>query len=259
MNRRLDQAVDMGIGAGLMYLFDPKVGKSRRNELRNEAMEAFTAATDAAVEAGRRARDSATGIVPAAKVAVLEKLSMDQELLERAKDKLGDRGIFPMTRTYRWGPEHFLALLAAAVLGAAVMYLLDPRMGGRRRAMMRDRFARTGREASEAMQGAATDAQNRAQGVVAEAYSRGNDQLVSDRVLVERVRSQLGGITTHPGSIEVTAHNGWVTLSGPILADEVDGLLARVRSVPGVLSVENHLDVHKEPGNVPGLQGRKGS
>lgn len=258
MNRRIDQAVDMGIGAGLMYFLDPKMGKGRRNQVRDQALLGLTAATDAATDTGRRVLDRATDVVPAAKVALLEKLSMDQELLERAKDKLGDRGLLPV-RTYNWGIEHFFALLAAAALGAAVMYLLDPRMGRRRRAMMRDQFTHASREASSAAQGAATDLQNRAEGAMAEAHTPGNDQMVTDRVLAERVRSHLNGVTTHPGSINVTAHNGWVTLSGPILADEVDGLLARVRTVPGVLSVENHLDVHKEPGNVPGLQGKKGS
>jgi uncharacterized membrane protein len=47
-----------------------------------------------------------------------------------------------------------------------------------------------------------------------------------------------------------------VTLSGPILRDEVDRLLRGVASVRGIREVENRLTVHNQPGNVPGLQGQ---
>jgi len=48
---------------------------------------------------------------------------------------------------------------------------------------------------------------------------------------------------------------GKITLSGPILAREVDGLIACMKGVPGVSGVENRLDVHDHPGNHPSLQG----
>jgi hypothetical protein len=47
-----------------------------------------------------------------------------------------------------------------------------------------------------------------------------------------------------------------VTLSGPVLRDEVARLLRGVASVRGVRDVENRLAVHDEPGDVPGLQGQ---
>jgi hypothetical protein len=47
----------------------------------------------------------------------------------------------------------------------------------------------------------------------------------------------------HP--IAIAAEEGVVTVDGPILADEVDGLLAAIRSVPGVMTVENELEVHE--------------
>jgi uncharacterized membrane protein len=86
--------------------------------------------------------------------------------------------------------------------------------------------------------------------------AQGTGEEVSDEVLVERVRSQIGTLVGHPSSIEVTAANGRVMLSGPILAHEVDGLIERVSSIQGVNGVENRLEVHQEPGNVPGLQGQ---
>jgi uncharacterized membrane protein len=57
-------------------------------------------------------------------------------------------------------------------------------------------------------------------------------------------------------SITVTTDQGRVTLQGPILALEVATPLRRVASVRGVTHVDNRLEIHAEPGDVPGLQGR---
>jgi len=53
----------------------------------------------------------------------------------------------------------------------------------------------------------------------------------------------------------VSAKDGKVTLSGPILEGEVDSLLACVKGIQGVNGVANNLEVHKEAGNHPALQG----
>jgi uncharacterized membrane protein len=74
-------------------------------------------------------------------------------------------------------------------------------------------------------------------------------------VLIERVRSAIGRAASHPGSIEVDARDGVVTVSGPILADEADALLDTVARVRGVRDVVDRLDVRASSGNTPGLQG----
>jgi uncharacterized membrane protein len=63
---------------------------------------------------------------------------------------------------------------------------------------------------------------------------------------------------SHPGSVEVSAENGKVILSGPILAPEVGTLLRRLSSMHGVRAVENRLEVHENPDPIPGLQGQPG-
>ena len=98
------------------------------------------------------------------------------------------------------------------------------------------------------------DVPNRGRGVVAELRSRA-PRTVPDDVLVRRVRARLGGSVRHPRSINVAAQDGRVTLSGPVLADELGDLLARVAAVRGVRDLDNKLEVHAEPGDVPGLQG----
>lgn len=149
------------------------------------------------------------------------------------------------------------AWLTGAIAGAGLMYFLDPERGRRRRALMRDRGAHLRREVDRAAGVVARDIQNRAEGVVAEVRSRLQPDAGDDDTLRERVRAELGRVVSHPGAIEVWVESGRVTLSGPVLADEVDRLISRVRSVRGVESVENRLEVHESPGNIPALQGGK--
>jgi uncharacterized membrane protein len=148
-----------------------------------------------------------------------------------------------------------MTLIAGAGIGAGLMYLLDPDMGRRRRALARDQIAHGIREFSEGVGVTSRDLMNRSRGVAAEMRHLVISDTAGDEVLVQRVRSAMGGVVGHPGSIHVTAHDGHVILSGVILEDEVGPLIKRASSVRGVKSVEERLDIYKEPGNIPGLQG----
>jgi len=151
-----------------------------------------------------------------------------------------------------------LTLLSGLGLGAGLMYLLDPEMGKRRRAIARDKAIRLTHESADAAEAIAQDFSHRLGGLMAEGRSLFHRTPVPDDVLVERVRSKLGRFVSHPSSIEVSARNGCVTLRGPILAHELDELLACVARVPGVKEIDNQLEVHKQAGDVPGLQGGRG-
>jgi uncharacterized membrane protein len=147
-------------------------------------------------------------------------------------------------------------LLTSVALGAAAMYFFDPQAGRRRRARTRDKVLRAERRLRDAYDVTLRDAQHRATGL--QAMSRrllrreGN---VSDETLVGRVRAVLGRHVSHPHAIEVSADGGQIVLSGPILADEVPGLLGAVKHVAGARRVESRLEVHREAGNVSSLQG----
>jgi hypothetical protein len=149
-----------------------------------------------------------------------------------------------------------LRLLTTAAAGAGLMYLLDPERGRRRRAIVRDRLVRAAHRTGDAVDATSRDVGNRARGVVAELRSRLANVEVSDGVLHERVRARIGSVIGHAGAIDAAVIEGQVSLHGPVLAGDVDRLVRRVRSVPGVREVINQLDVHDEPGGVPGLQGR---
>lgn len=147
-------------------------------------------------------------------------------------------------------------LLLGAGVGAGMMYILDPQLGNRRRSLARDKAAHAWHRTEDAIASFGSDVGNRAQGVYAGAKAkvkRGEE--VSDAVLVERVRSKLGRYVSHPSSVEVTANAGRITLRGPILEDEVDDALRVAWTIRGVSDVENQLQVHATPENVPGLQG----
>lgn len=148
-----------------------------------------------------------------------------------------------------------IGLITSLGLGAGMMYLLDPERGNRRRKLLSDQVNSLLSQSDNAVSKTSRDLSNRVQGLMAEIKSMVTNEQVTDDVLVGRVRSRMGRFVSHPKAIDVTANQGRVTLSGPILANEVDGLLSCVSSVRGVSGVENQLEVHERPDNVPALQG----
>jgi len=61
-----------------------------------------------------------------------------------------------------------LALIGSACIGAGVMYLADPRMGRRRRALIHDKFVSASRRIGRFVHGAAEDTKTRIYGVYCE-------------------------------------------------------------------------------------------
>lgn len=140
-------------------------------------------------------------------------------------------------------------------LGTGLMYLLDPDRGRRRRALLRDKGVWAARKTGDCIGVTARDLRNRTQGIVTDVQSRFSSEPIDDGKLVERVRSKLGRVVSHPRAIDVNAQNGKVTLSGPILVEEIPELLACVNRVNGVNQVINTLDAHEHADNHPALQG----
>ena len=137
-------------------------------------------------------------------------------------------------------------------LGTGLMYLLDPDRGRRRRALLRDKGAWAARKTGDCLRVTARDLRNRTQGITHLHFS---SEPVDDRKVAERVRSKLGRVVSHPSAIQVDAQNGAVTLSGPILVEEMPELLSCVNGVRGVNQVINNLEAHEQPDNHPALQG----
>jgi uncharacterized membrane protein/gas vesicle protein len=171
-----------------------------------------------------------------------------------AKEKVMNRE----SATNRSTNQAWSKWIAGAALGAVAMYLSDPEKGRRRRALARDKMQRMVAKTGDAIDVTSRDLGNRIQGLRAEASRMllmQRKQPTDDQLVVERVRSKIGRAVSHPHAIKVTANQGRVTLSGPVLANEKEQLLEAVRAVPGVVDVEDALEVHERP-DVPSLQGQ---
>jgi osmotically-inducible protein OsmY len=147
------------------------------------------------------------------------------------------------------------ALIGGVGLGAALMYFFDPDRGKRRRALVRDKVEAAGHKVEDVAGKVSRDLCNRCYGMMVETKSFFKHEEVSDEVLVDRVRAKLGRYPVHLGAINVTAHDGTVTLRGQILADEMPRVLRGARVVRGVKGIDNQLEVHATAGDVPALQG----
>lgn len=147
------------------------------------------------------------------------------------------------------------ALIGGVGLGAALMYFFDPDRGKRRRALVRDKVEAAGNKVEDVAGKVSRDLRNRCYGMMAGTKSFFKHEEVSDEVLVDRVRAKLGRYPMHIGAIDVTAHDGTVTLRGQILADEMPKVLRGARLVRGVKGIDNQLEVHATAGDIPALQG----
>src|SRR5215217_2313216 len=90
-----------------------------------------------------------------------------------------------------------LTLLYGIGVGAALMYILDPDRGARRRALLRDKCVRASNKTQEYVGKMSRDLGNRAQGLAAETRNLFRREDVPDYQLVERVRAELGRHPVH--------------------------------------------------------------
>jgi osmotically-inducible protein OsmY len=153
-------------------------------------------------------------------------------------------------------------LVGGIGLGVALIYVLDPEKGRRRRALARDKVRSASRRTGLYLDRLSRDARNRAVGLLAETTEdirawagqpRGGRP--TDEQLVARVKTNLGRHAVHHRALKVKASGGRVTLSGKAIASEVDEIVAAVESVEGVEEVVNRLDVYAWAGDVSSLQG----
>jgi hypothetical protein len=147
-------------------------------------------------------------------------------------------------------------VVRTAMLGAAAMYWLDPDRGRRRRALVRDKARSLAHRTRVFLDAAGRDLAHRSEVLRARAGDRRHGDRQSDVVLVERVRARLGRIVSHPHALRVSAQDGRVSLTGPILSREHRRLLAGVRRVRGVRAVDDEaLALHRRTDGIPALQG----
>ena len=138
-----------------------------------------------------------------------------------------------------------------AGLGAGLMYLLDPQGGRGRRAVARDKSVSAIKNGGKAAAKTSRHLGNKTKGLVSQAGSklRGSD-LVNDlanngEALLKQVRRKIRRTASHPMAVEVVVQEGNVVLHGLILASELEGLLAAIRTIEGIAAIENQLEIHE--------------
>ena len=127
-------------------------------------------------------------------------------------------------------------LLTAMGLGAGLMYFYDPRLGNRRRALVRDKANSVVTRIDDSVDVAMEDMRNRARGVLAEMSAKLTDQGAPDWILEERVRTNLGRLASHTSAVEVQADGGRIYLSGG--GARIPGM---ARALSGRMNVETNL------------------
>jgi hypothetical protein len=143
-------------------------------------------------------------------------------------------------------------LLAGVLLGAGLMYLFDARMGNRRRAVARDKAMGLLWRSSGVAGKTYRHLRNQLEGVVANLTRTVRPEgSVSDRKLIDRIRSVVGRSIPHPSSVDFSAHEGKVTVRGYLKPHEAGQLILAIEKVPGVRSIDNQIvDASAQPHTV---------
>jgi hypothetical protein len=134
-------------------------------------------------------------------------------------------------------------------MGAGLMFVLDPRQGGARRALVRDKSARALHDVEHAARIGAKDLGHRGEGLVARFFGADHEP-VSEVTLEERVRARLGHVCRHPQAVTVRARGrGEIELKGPVESDEAERVLSAIARVRGVRAIDDDLSrVERLPG-----------
>ena len=189
-----------GIGAALMYLFDPEAGETRRNKARASAEGGFASAGHRLSGTWNNLSDHAEDVAQSISASAGRLASTARQIASNARgnvesyaDNAADhataygksasktargyaktaertaRGWLGQEEShpYRTAAEIMAGSIGALALGAGVMFLLDPAQGRRRRAMIRDKAVHTAKETSRYVEGKAQHLGNKARGAVA--------------------------------------------------------------------------------------------
>lgn len=154
--------------------------------------------------------------------------------------------------------KDLLHFTAGMGLGSALAFWLDPIRGHRRRTLVRDKGTHALHRFEEAAEVVSKDLGNRTRGLYAKTrYRLRREGTPEDNVLVARIRAKMGRFVSHPRAVQVDAHDGVVTLRGPIFESEIRRLMAHIRTVKGVRRIENFLEGHRSDDGISSLQGER--
>ncbi|HEV8693540.1 MAG TPA: BON domain-containing protein [Lysobacter sp.] len=150
--------------------------------------------------------------------------------------------------------DNVFRLAAAFAAGAVAMYFLDPMVGRRRRALMRDQGVAAGHDIENFVRARSKRVVGQMHGAVASARTHLSSGPVDDEQLLERVRARLGRLVEHPRAVEVAVRDGHVMLTGRASAAEIDHLMETISEMHGVEGVDNRLWLVRATAEAPAGQ-----
>jgi uncharacterized membrane protein len=150
-----------------------------------------------------------------------------------------------------------MARFTSFVVGAGLMYLLDPQRGRARRARVVNALVHASKAERRLVRKGLRDARQRLQGV-SERSRRVFSEPAPDEVILGRVRSRLGRAIAHAHAhaLDLEVKDGRLILRGPVLTAEADEVLRCVRGTMGVREVIDRMERHVTPGMIQALQAR---
>jgi uncharacterized membrane protein len=132
-----------------------------------------------------------------------------------------------------------LRTLAGLGLGAALMYLLDPRSGRRRRAKLEQQITHALSNERRLFGKAGRDLVNRAH-----ALRLGAPRDLSDEATLARVHAAIGHVA-NGYRIDATVDTGTLVLRGDVIEHLADSLVAKLRRLAGVTAIDDRLVRHR--------------
>jgi hypothetical protein len=186
-------------------------------------------------------------------------MAFDCDLINRAETrKLFERSFMsqplerPSSRLIRRRPYTGIAFLGGIAVGAALVYLFEPRVSARHRALLRDKTRSLANRSFRLGGKLSRHLSNRVRGLIAISTDALRQQGIdSDPKIESRVRATLGRTIPHPHAVVVTVLNGHVSLRGTLHPHEAGLVVRATERVRGVKGVENLLTPPMQEGASP--------
>ena len=140
------------------------------------------------------------------------------------------------------GTDKKWMMIGGAAAGAVAFYFLDRENGRQRRARVVKTTSRLAQAIAEGAELGFRDTQHRLTGMAKHAWFSFRREHLDDRVLVERIRSRMGRILSHPHKIHVASDRGTITLWGQAPEGETHELIHAVQAMHGVREVFDHIE-----------------
>lgn len=147
------------------------------------------------------------------------------------------------------GPGHAAGWTAAGfgtlMLGAGLMYILDPERGRGRRAWLTNKASQILGDTGTTFRRTGRDLMNKAMEVAGQSQSSGasSGEDTDGERLLQTIRAEAGNLLTRPTDVQfMTDSSGAVTVYGRVSHGEEDKLLKAIHALPGVREIINRLE-----------------